>query len=163
MAGKQILRQGTHITENEMQIVRRTGTYSHVNWQLYKEEAAKEIKAPPSFYTRRQDGQPLPAVHIYCQAYDKLMTCTLTTTVTTAFNFTVLNRTVWTGKKQALSGNAGGAGRMNQSQQVHAIYAMHWKTLHTFLLIATNIVIAYGNASTDTSQSHAECTILQMA
>jgi hypothetical protein len=113
MAGKQILRQGMHITENALQIVRRTGTYSHVNRQLYKEEAAQEIKAPPSYYTRRQDGQPLPAVHIYCQAYDKLMTCTFITTVATAFNFAALNRTIWTGKKQAQSGNAGG-GRQNE-------------------------------------------------
>jgi len=113
LAGKQILRQGIHITENAIQIVRRTGTYSHVNRQLYKEEAAKEIKAPPSFYTRRQDGQPLPALNRYCQAYEKLMTCSHTTTVATAFNFAVLNRTVWTGKKQALSGNAGG-GRQDE-------------------------------------------------
>jgi hypothetical protein len=113
LARKQILRQGIHITENAIQIVRRTGTYSHVNRQLYKEEAAKEIKAPPSFYTRRQDGQPLPALNRYCQAYEKLMTCSHTTTVATAFNFAVLNRTVWTGKKQALSGNAGG-GRQDE-------------------------------------------------
>jgi hypothetical protein len=41
------------------------------------------------------------------------MTCTYISTAATAFNFALLNRTIWTGKKQALSGNAGG-GRQNE-------------------------------------------------
>jgi hypothetical protein len=41
------------------------------------------------------------------------MTCPNTTTAATAFNFAALNRTVWTARKQSLSGNAGG-GRQNE-------------------------------------------------
>jgi hypothetical protein len=110
---KQILRNGTHIADNTLQIVRRTGTFSHHNRKLYKENLAKEIKAPPSYYTRQQDGLPLPNVDTYCKAYEKLMTCPYTTTAAIAFNFAALNRTVWTAKKQSLSGNAGG-GRQDE-------------------------------------------------
>ena len=67
-----------------------------------------KLRPPPSYHTRRQDGLPLPAVDQYCKAYDKLMTCPNTTSVATAFNFAALNRTVWTARKQSLSGNAGG-------------------------------------------------------
>jgi len=105
---RQILRQGTHRSDNTLSIVRRTGTFSYLNRKLHKEALAREIKAPPSYHTRRQDGLPLPAVDQYCKAYDKLMTCPNTTSVATAFNFAALNRTVWTARKQSLSGNAGG-------------------------------------------------------
>jgi len=105
---RQVLRQGTHRDANTVQIVRRTGTFSYLNRKLYKEALAREIKAPPSYHSRRRDGLPLPAVDQYCKAYDKLMTCPNTTTAATAFNFAALNRTVWTARKQTLSGNAGG-------------------------------------------------------
>jgi hypothetical protein len=108
LARKQILRNGMHISENTQQIIRRKGTYSHINRVLHKEALAAEIKAPPSFFTRRQDRMPLPSVDEYCKAYDRLMTCTFTSTTATAFNFAALNRTVWTAQKQSLSGNAGG-------------------------------------------------------
>jgi hypothetical protein len=108
---QQILRNGTHIADNTLQIVRRTGTFSYLNRKLFKETLAKEITAPPSYYTRMQDGLPLPAVNTYCSAYEKLMTCHSTTTAATAFNFAALNRTVWTARKQAQSGNAGGGGQ----------------------------------------------------
>jgi hypothetical protein len=108
LARKQILRNGTHISENTQQIIRRKGTYSHANRIIYKEALTAEIKAPPSYFTRRQDRMPLPSVNEYCKAYDRLMTCTFTSTMATAFNFAALNRTVWTAQKQSLSGNAGG-------------------------------------------------------
>jgi hypothetical protein len=112
LARQQILRNGIHISENTQHIIRKKGTYSHINRILHKEALAAEIKAPPSFFTRRQDRMPLPSVDEYCKAYDRLMTCSLTSTTPTAFNFAALNRTVWTAQKQSLSGNAGGkAGR----------------------------------------------------
>jgi hypothetical protein len=110
---RQVLRQGTHRDANTIQIVRRTGTFSYLNRKLYKEALVREIKAPPSYHSRRRDGLPLPAVDQYCKAYDKLMTCPNTTTAAIAFNFAALNRTVWTARKQTLSGNAGG-GRQNE-------------------------------------------------
>ncbi len=59
---RQVLRQGTHRDANTIQIIRRTGTFSYLNRKLYKEALAREIKAPPSYHTRRQDGLILPAV-----------------------------------------------------------------------------------------------------
>jgi hypothetical protein len=109
----QILRNGIQLSHNTIQVVRRVGTFSQLNRQLYKEAMAAQIKAPPSFHTRRRDGLPLPSLDSYCKAYEALMTCTFITTAATAFNFAALNRTVWTAKKQALSGNAGG-GRQNE-------------------------------------------------
>jgi hypothetical protein len=110
MLRRQILREGVGISDTTRNIIRRTGTYSHLNRLLYKEQQAKEIKAPPSFFTRQQDRMPLPPIHAYYKAYENLMACTYTSTAATAFNFATLNRTVWTEKKQSLSGNAGGGG-----------------------------------------------------
>ncbi len=108
MTRKQILRNGVHTSENTIHTVRRVGTFSHLNRRLHKEALAKEIKAPPSYHTRRRDGLPLPPLDAYCKAYETLMNSTFTSTAATAFNFAALNRTVWTAKKQAQSGNAGG-------------------------------------------------------
>jgi hypothetical protein len=65
---RQVLRQGTYRDANTIQIVRRTGTFSYLNRKLYKEALAREIKAPPSYHSRRRDGLPLPAVDQYCKA-----------------------------------------------------------------------------------------------
>jgi hypothetical protein len=108
---QQILRNGTHISENTQHIIRRKGKYSHINRILHKEALAAEIKAPPSYFIRRQDRMPLPSVDDYCKPFDRLMTCTYTSTTATAFNFAALNRTIWTAQKQALTGNAGGGDR----------------------------------------------------
>jgi hypothetical protein len=110
LARQQILRNGTHISENTQHIIGRKGTYSHINRILHKEALAAEIKAPTSYFTRRQDCMPLPSVDEYCKAYDRLMTCTYTSTTATTFNFAALIRTISKAQKQALSGNAGGGG-----------------------------------------------------
>jgi hypothetical protein len=49
MQRSQILRNGTHLPDNTIQTVRRIGTFSHLNRQLYKEALAVQIKAPPPF------------------------------------------------------------------------------------------------------------------
>jgi hypothetical protein len=108
MKREQKYRGGMHISENSIVLVRRVGTFSHINRKLYKEALQDEIKAPPSFYTRRADRLPLPPLTEYCQAYTNIMTNNIATTTAITFSFAVLNRTVWTAKKQALSGNAGG-------------------------------------------------------
>jgi hypothetical protein len=113
MQHSQILRNSMHSPDNTIQTVRRIGTFSHLNRQLYKESLTVQIKAPPSFHTRQRDGLPLPSLDVYCKAYDTLMTRTFISTAATAFNIASLNRTIWTAKKQALLGNAGG-GRQNE-------------------------------------------------
>jgi hypothetical protein len=117
---------------------------------LYKEQQAKEIKAPPSFFTRQQDHMPLPPINAYCKAYEKLMACTYTSTAAVTFNFVALNRTVWTEKKQSLSGNPGVVGRMNRLTMVHVICVATLKTLHTSLRTAIHTLIDFGNVSTNT-------------
>jgi hypothetical protein len=52
MLCRQILREGVGISDTTRNIIRCTGTYSHLNRLLYKEQQAKEIKALPSFFTR---------------------------------------------------------------------------------------------------------------
>ncbi len=51
---------------------------------------------------------PLTSLTEYCQAYTNIMTSSNASTAAITFSFAVLNRTIWTAKKQALSGNAGG-------------------------------------------------------
>jgi hypothetical protein len=108
MKREQKCRGGTHIPETNITLVRRVGTFSHINRKLYKEALQEEIKAPPSYYTRQKDRLPLPPLTDYCQAYSNIMTNSTASTTAITFSFAVLNRTVWTAKKQALSGNAGG-------------------------------------------------------
>jgi hypothetical protein len=108
MKREQKYRGGMHISDYNIALVRRVGTLSHTNRKLYKESLQDEIKAPPSFYTRRADRLPLPPLTEYCQAYTNIMTNSTASTAAITFSFAVLNRTVWTAKKQALSGNAGG-------------------------------------------------------
>jgi hypothetical protein len=108
MTREQKCRGGLHIADYNIAIIRRTGTYSHINRKLYKEALQEEIKAPPSFFTRRADRLPLPSLTDYCNAYTKIMTNSTASTSAITFSFAVLNRTVWTAKKQSLSGNAGG-------------------------------------------------------
>jgi hypothetical protein len=105
---EQKYRGGTHISEINITIVRKVGTLSHINRKLYKEALQEEIKAPPSYYTRQRDRLPLTSLTEYCQAYTNIMTNSNASTAAITFSFAVLNRTVWTAKKQALSGNAGG-------------------------------------------------------
>ncbi len=50
----------------------------------------------------------MPPLTDYCQAYSNIMTNSTASTTAITFSFAVLNRRVWTAKKQALSGNAGG-------------------------------------------------------
>ena len=103
-----IRRGGSVIGEYNIITIRRKARYSQFNRKLYTEELEKEIVAPPSFYTRRADRMPLPTLTEYCRSYTKIMTNSYASTAAIAFCFAVLNRTVWTAKKQALSGNAGG-------------------------------------------------------
>jgi hypothetical protein len=114
MTRTQILRNGTHVSENTMHIVRRIGTFSYLNRLLYKEALAAEIKAPPSYYTRQRDGLPLPHIDTYCKAYDKLMSCNITSTTATAFSFAALNRTVWKQKSSPYLATQEEADRTNQ-------------------------------------------------
>jgi hypothetical protein len=74
MKRKQKCRGGMHISDYNIALVRRVGTLSHINRKLYKESLQDEIKAPPSFYTRRADQLPLPSLTDYCQAYTNIMT-----------------------------------------------------------------------------------------
>ncbi len=99
---------GLGIADYNIAIIRRTGTYSHINRKLYKESLQEEIKAPPSFYTRIADRLPLPSLTDFCKAYTNIMTNSTASTSAITFSFAVLNRTVWTAKKQALLGHAGG-------------------------------------------------------
>jgi hypothetical protein len=49
-------------------------------------------------------------MYVYKQAYNTVIKATYATTRAIAFSFAVLNRTVWTARKQFLSGDAGGLG-----------------------------------------------------
>jgi hypothetical protein len=108
IARQTIQRGGKSIAENGLHTLRRVGTFSHIYRKFYKDSLALDIKAPPSFYTRRRDGLPVPSLDAYCKAYTQVLTSSNATTAAITFSFAALNRTVWTAKKQAQSGNAGG-------------------------------------------------------
>ncbi len=57
-----------------------------VIWQLHKEALAAAIKALPSYYIRQKDGLSLPPLNDYYKAFDKLMSCNITSTAVTAVN-----------------------------------------------------------------------------
>jgi hypothetical protein len=97
-------KESRNIQSHQQEIIQRSTTVRNQSTAviLYK------TSRPPSFYTRRADRLPLPPLTEYCRAYTNIMTNNIATTTAITFSFAVLNRTVWTAKKQALPGNAGG-------------------------------------------------------
>ncbi len=122
-----------HISDYNIALVRRVGTLSHINRKLYKESLQDEIKAPPSFYTRRADQLPLPSLTDYCQAYTNIMTNSTASTAAITFSFAVLNRTVWTAKKTGTLRQCrwqqagGGAGH----RKLHTLWNARRHSTHT--------------------------------
>jgi hypothetical protein len=62
IARQTIQRGGKSIAENGLHTLRRVGTFSHIYRKFYKDNLALDIKAPPSFYSRRRDGLPVPSL-----------------------------------------------------------------------------------------------------
>jgi len=65
------------------------------------------MPGPPSFFTRRRDGIPVPPLHKFMAGYRKLFQLKLHSK-TLENSYLVMNRQIWTNVKQYLSG--GGAG-----------------------------------------------------
>jgi hypothetical protein len=71
-----IIRGGVVSEALNVHTIRRTGTFSQVNRVLYTESIEKEIRAPPSYFTRQRDNLPLPSNQDYCRAFDSNPTAT---------------------------------------------------------------------------------------
>jgi hypothetical protein len=56
---------------------------------------------PPTYYTRKGDGIPVPALHKFMQGYQNLLKLNIPSK--TISNFQLMNRQVWTNQKRHLS------------------------------------------------------------
>jgi hypothetical protein len=74
MQRSQILRNGTHLPDNTIQTVRRIGTFSHLNRQLYKEALSIQIKAPHPPFTQ-DDGMGFHSLLWMCIARHMTPSC----------------------------------------------------------------------------------------
>ena len=74
--------------------------WSNVYRRLHREEGDSKMPGPPSYFTRRRDGIPVPSLKQFMLGYKNIMTWKLSSkTKETAF--LILNRQIWTNQKEA--------------------------------------------------------------
>ena len=67
--------------------------------QLNRIETDSTMPGPPSYFTRRRDGIPVPSLQLFMQGYNNLFKMGLSSK-TLEVNFHILNRCIWTNQKQ---------------------------------------------------------------
>ncbi len=80
--------------------------------KLIREEQDGGVPGPPSYFTSKGDGIPVPTLHKFMQGYKNLLKLNiLSKTITNSI--LVMNRKIWTNQKRHLSTN-------NAEEQVSA-------------------------------------------
>ncbi len=81
--------------------------WSRVYRRLHREEGDKKFPGPPSYFTRRRDGIPVPSLHLFMKGYTNIMTWKISSkTKETAF--LILNRQIWTNQKESWANRGAG-------------------------------------------------------
>ena len=79
-----------------------SGKFSSLYRKLFREEQECGVPGPPSYFTRRGDGIPVPALHKFMQGYKNLFKLNIPSKTLTN-SFLVMNRQIWTNQKMHLS------------------------------------------------------------
>jgi hypothetical protein len=75
---------------------------SSLHRNLYRKEKEAEIPGPPAYFTRSREGIPVPNLQKFMKGYLNLFKLNISSkTLTNSFN--IMNRQIWTNKKQYLS------------------------------------------------------------
>jgi hypothetical protein len=94
---------------------------------LYREVLDGEVPGPPSYFTRRGDGIPVPALHRFMEGYKNLLKLNIPSK-TIINGFLVIKRQIWTNQKRHLS-------MTNAEEQVSALCALCSKVKNTTHLL----------------------------
>jgi hypothetical protein len=78
------------------------GKFSSLYRKLFREEQEGGVPGPPSYFTRRRDGIPVPALQKFMQGYKNLLQLNIPSKTITN-SFLVMNRQIWTNQKRYLS------------------------------------------------------------
>jgi hypothetical protein len=81
--------------------------WSRLNRELTRSKLDSTMPGPPSYFTRRKDGIPVPPLHKYMGGYDAIFKLNLSSK-TMQISYECLNRTCWTNLKQNLTSIARG-------------------------------------------------------
>ena len=76
--------------------------WSRLYRKVNRKSIDQGIAGPPSFFTRRRDGIPVPTLDKFMQGYTNIFKMRLSSK-TLENSFLVMNRQVWTNQKQHLS------------------------------------------------------------
>ncbi len=94
---------------------------------LYREERDGEVPGPPSYFTRRGDGIPVPALHRFMEGYKNLLTLNIPSK-TIMNGFLVIKRQIRTNQKRHLS-------MTNAEEQASALCALCSEIKNTMHLL----------------------------
>jgi hypothetical protein len=78
---------------------RLNGKFSSLYRKLFREEKEGGVPGPPSYYTRRGGGIPVPALHKFMKGYKNLLKLNIPSK-TISNSFLVMNRQIWTNQKK---------------------------------------------------------------
>jgi hypothetical protein len=98
------------------------GKYSRLYRKLFREEQECGVPGPASYFTRRGDGIPVPALHKFMQGYNNLFKLNIPSKTLTN-SFLVMNRQIWTNQKMHLS-------TTNSEEQASALCGLWWGWEH---------------------------------
>jgi hypothetical protein len=99
--GATVLGNFSSITEG----IKFSGLYR----KLHRDNRDTSLPGPPAYFTRRQDGIPVPTLGLFMTGYKNLFKMDIPRK-TLENSYLLMNRQVWTSEKSALSGVGGGPG-----------------------------------------------------
>jgi hypothetical protein len=115
------------------------GKFSSLHRKLVREEQEGGVSGTPSYFTRRRDGIPVPALHKFMQGYKNLLKLNIPSK-TIINSFLVMNRQIWTNQKGTL------ARPMHRNRLMHYVhYVARLRTPCTSCLIVLGALNLYGN------------------
>jgi hypothetical protein len=109
--------------------------FSQIFKQQQRHKLHKTIQVPPSYLTRQGDGITLPQQTTFLNTY-KVLHMSLLTSKTKEMVFQILNRTIWTQKKQGLQ---------VRTCSCYATDAKKWRPWNTCFTAANIIRPRFGN------------------
>jgi hypothetical protein len=104
MPGNIVMGSFCHVTEG----IKFSGLFR----KMSRDNRDATLPGPPSYFTRRRDGIPVPPLDQFMNGYRDLVKMDIPSK-TLENNYLFMNRQVWTNEKSSLSGIGGGPGEVH--------------------------------------------------
>ena len=101
--------------------------WSNIYRKMHRNCIDQGMPGPPSYFTGRRDGIPVPPLHKFMAGYQKLFKLKIHSK-TLENSYLVMNRQIWTNLKQYLS-SGGWVGRRRTQAMPTVYYVEIWKIL----------------------------------